>query len=193
MGLIRILKKIVFHVKFRRANSFQKAEMMRPYFYHLGKNVRLYTSHFGGNPEHISIEDNVLVAADVKFITHDMSVFNIARYAGVPESSVDGIGSIILGDNCFIGAYSLLMPNCSVGRNSVIAAGSIVTKHVPDNEVWGGVPASFIMTCDDYAKKIIERSSHYPWLSVKSPMSEQDRIRIRQEYLFGQKTTKIEL
>ena len=150
MKLIRTLKKIVFHIKFRKANSFQKAEMMRPYFYHLGKNVRLFTSHFGGNPEHISIGD-------------------------------------------FIGAYSLLMPNCSVGRNSVIAAGSIVTKHVPDNEVWGGVPASFIMTCDDYAKKVIERSSHYPWLWTKKTMSEQDRIRSRQEYLFGQKTTEIEL
>ena len=84
MELIKTLKKIVFHIKFRKANSFQRAEMMRPYFYHLGKNVRLFTSHFGGNPEHISIGANVLVAADVKFITHDMSVFNIARYCRSP-------------------------------------------------------------------------------------------------------------
>ena len=45
--------------------------MMRPCFYYLGKNVRLFTSHFGGNPEHIFIGDDVLVAADVKIITHD--------------------------------------------------------------------------------------------------------------------------
>lgn len=37
------------------------------------------------------------------------------------------------------------MPNTSVGKNSVITAGSIVTKHVPDNEGWGA-PAHFIMT-----------------------------------------------
>ena len=142
--------------------------MMRPCFYHLGKNVRLFPSHFGGNPERISIGDNVLVTADVKFITHDMSVYNIARFAGVPENTVDGLGSIVLEDNCFIGAYSILMPNCSVGHNSVIAAGSTVTKHVPDNEVWGGVPAKFIMACDEYEKKVIEKSSHYPWLFSKN-------------------------
>ena len=187
MKLIKTLKKILFHIKYRRASSLQKAEIMRPYFYHLGKNVRLFTSHFGGNPEHISIGDNALVAADVKFITHDMSVYNIARFAGVPEDTVDGIGSIELGDNCFIGAYSILMPNCSVGRNSVIAAGSVVTKHVPDNEVWGGVPAKFIMTSEEYAKKVIEKSSDYPWILRKKQMSKKELIKCRQEYLFTKK------
>lgn len=71
MNLILIFKKIIFHIKYRQASFYQKAEMMRPYFYYLGKNVRLFTSHFGGNPEHIFIGDDVLVAADVKIITHD--------------------------------------------------------------------------------------------------------------------------
>ena len=55
---------------------------------------------------------------------------------------MDSVGSIVLRENCFIGAFSTLMPNCSVGKNSIVAAGSIVTKHIPDNEVWGGGTSS---------------------------------------------------
>lgn len=58
------------------------------------------------------------------------------------------------------------MPNCSVGKNSIIAAGSIVTKHVPDNEVWGGIPAKFIMTTEEYAKKMKEKSEQLPWMPL---------------------------
>ena len=94
------------------------------------------------------------------------------------------MGSIILHKNCYVGAYSILMPNCSVGENSIVAAGSIVTKHIPDGEVWGGIPAKFIMKVEDYARKIEEKSKEYPWLENKETMSQQQLIRERQKYFF---------
>lgn len=37
------------------------------------------------------------------------------------------------------------MPNCSVGKNSIVAAGSVVSKHIPDNEVWGGALLNLLL------------------------------------------------
>ena len=56
------------------------------------------------------------------------------------------------------------MPNCSIGKNSIVAAGSIVTKRIPDGEVWGGIPAKFIMKTEDYARKMVEESKKFTWM-----------------------------
>ena len=51
----------------------------------------------------------------------------------------------IVSDNVFIGVNAQIMHTCKrIGTNSVIAAGAIVTKDVPDNEIWAGNPAKKI-------------------------------------------------
>lgn len=136
--MIKQLKKLWFIYKLRKANPLKRADLLRPLFYHIGKNVELYTINFGTEPYLINIEDDVVVAASVRFINHDVSCFRMAKYLGLPKESVDKVGPITLHKNCFIGAYTTLMPGCSVGCNSVIGACSVVTKPVPDGEVWGG-------------------------------------------------------
>lgn len=51
---------------------------------------------------------------------------------------------VVLGDNCFIGAGSMVLKGVSIGENAVVGAGSVVTKSVPANEIWAGNPAVFI-------------------------------------------------
>lgn len=168
--------------------------MMRGKFYHLGKNVELHTSSFGTEPYLISIGNNVTVAAGVKFINHDVSCFNMARYLGITEERVDKVGCIVLHDNCFIGAFSILLPGASIGKNSVIGAGSIVTGIIPDNEVWAGEPAKYIMKTDEYADKILNKSKSFPWkYDDKGNMLElkPEQIRnLRQNVLFQQEKIK---
>ena len=53
-------------------------------------------------------------------------------------------GSVILKRNCKIGTHSTIMPNVTIGENSIIAAYSFVNRDVPDNEIWGGVPVRFL-------------------------------------------------
>lgn len=51
---------------------------------------------------------------------------------------------IKIGDVVFIGARSIICKGVTIGDHSMIAAGSVVVKDVPANEVWGGNPAKFI-------------------------------------------------
>ena len=53
-------------------------------------------------------------------------------------------GPVILQKNCKVGTHSTIMPNVTVGENSIIAAYSFVTKKIPNNELWAGIPAKKI-------------------------------------------------
>lgn len=160
-GLIKLIKKHWFRFKLRKASPHDRAELMRNKFYFLGKNVELYTMNFGTEPYLISIHDNAVCASGVRFINHDVSVHRVSYYLGLKRTDIDKVGSIELFENSFVGAYSILMPNCSIGKNSIVAAGSIVTKRIPDGEVWGGIPAKFIMKTEDYARKMVEESKKF--------------------------------
>lgn len=43
-----------------------------------------------------------------------------------------------------IGGFSIILKGVAIGENSIVAAGSVVSKDIPDNEIWGGIPAKFI-------------------------------------------------
>lgn len=51
---------------------------------------------------------------------------------------------VIIGDDVWIGTNAVILPGVTIGRHSVVAAGAVVTKDVPDNCVVGGVPAKVI-------------------------------------------------
>ena len=63
------------------------------------------------------------------------------------------IGSIEIYDNCFIGASSNIMYNVKIGPNSIVAAGSVVTKDVQPGTIVGGNPARVIGSFDKLMKK----------------------------------------
>ncbi len=50
----------------------------------------------------------------------------------------------VIGENCFIGAKSVILPGVVVGNNSVVAAGAVVTTNVPPNTIVAGNPAKVI-------------------------------------------------
>ncbi|MDB5128060.1 DapH/DapD/GlmU-related protein [Mucilaginibacter sp.] len=85
----------------------------------------------------IVIEDNVLIGPDVKIISEGHPLSPAERESLVP-------GKIHIKQNAWIGAGATILPGITIGENSVVAAGAVVTKNVAPNTVVGGVPAKFI-------------------------------------------------
>jgi len=115
----------------------------------LGRNVFLNDGFFL-DPSHcflINIEDDVVFGPGVKIFAHDASPYMLIDRTK--------IGLVHLKRRCFIGANAVILPASSVGENSILGAGSVLSGDVPDNEVWGGNPAKFITTVADYTQKLL--------------------------------------
>jgi maltose O-acetyltransferase len=91
-----------------------------------------------------SIGDDCVIAPKVGFLNHDASTFIYNRSAR--------IGKIIIKENCFIGANSILLPGIEIGPNTIIGAGSVVTTSIPPNSIAAGNPAKVIKSLDGYFK-----------------------------------------
>jgi acetyltransferase-like isoleucine patch superfamily enzyme len=103
----------------------------------LGKNVFINHACTFLDLRGIVIEDEVLVGPKVSLITENHPV--------APEQrKMLDLKRIVLKRNCWIGANSVILSGVTVGVNSVVAAGSVVTKDVPDDTVVAGVPARVI-------------------------------------------------
>ncbi|MDF2453983.1 MAG: acetyltransferase [Bacteroidota bacterium] len=90
----------------------------------------------------ITIEDDVMMGCGVhiytnnhKFDNPDIPLIDQGYY---PDEAV------ILKKGCWIGANAIILPGVSIGENSVVGAGSVVTKSVPDKVVAVGNPAKII-------------------------------------------------
>lgn len=85
----------------------------------------------------ITIGDGVFIAPKVNLVTlnHDLN----------PESRSTTIAKpIIIEDHVWIGINSTVLPGVTIGRNAIVAAGSVVTKDVEANTIVGGNPARFL-------------------------------------------------
>jgi acetyltransferase-like isoleucine patch superfamily enzyme len=106
-------------------------------FIRLGKNV--FINHacsfldLGG----ITIEDDVMIGPRVNIISEGHPVEPDNRKVLV-------LNRVVIKRNAWIGAAVTILPGVTVGENSVVAAGALVTKDVPDNTVVAGVPARVI-------------------------------------------------
>lgn len=161
--------RLLFKIRLKLAKTNDKRnELLRSEFWHIGNNSYICTDWFGNEPYLIWIGDNVIVAGGVRFNNHDASCWCAYRNLDIKVGQRhEKVGPIILKNNCFIGAGVMLLPNIVVGENSIVAAGSVVNKDIPSNEVWGGVPAKFIMDIDTYNKKIKDYYDDLPWKDDK--------------------------
>lgn len=105
----------------------------------IGKNV--FINHacsfldLGG----ITIEDDVLIGPRVNITTENHPVEPSER------KNLD-LRPVLVKKGAWIGAGATILPGVTIGQNSIVAAGAVVTKDVPDNSIVGGVPAKLIRT-----------------------------------------------
>lgn len=90
-------------------------------------------------PGCIEIGDKCYITFGATILSHDHSV-----YRHIPFSEDDGRGLVVLEENVFVGAYAIILRNVRIGANTIISAGSVVTKDVPSNVIVAGNPARVI-------------------------------------------------
>ena len=106
-------------------------------FTRIGKNV--YINHLCSMLDMgtITIGDNVLIGPKANILTEEHPVNPAERKALM-------VRPVVIKNGAWIGAGATILPGVTVGENSVVAAGAVVNRDVPDNTVVGGIPAKII-------------------------------------------------
>lgn len=103
----------------------------------IGKNVFINFDCTFLDMGGITIEDGVLIAPKVSLLSEGHPIEPESRHTLVPKE-------IHIKKNAWIGANATILQGVTIGENSVVAAGSVVSKDVPDNVIVGGIPAKII-------------------------------------------------
>lgn len=166
-----------FWLMILRFVGFIPIHFVRKFFY-LISGVKMpfnSTIHIGANffnPNNISIGQDTIIGdhvfldgrAPLKIGNHvgiasQVLIYNDEHDINSPNYG-NSFGPVEIGDYVFIGPRAIILPNIKIGKGAVIAAGAIVTKDVPEFEIWGGVPA----------KKISDRKIDNPNYRLGRPM-----------------------
>lgn len=110
-----------------------------------------------GHAQHIFLGNNVTIAPEAYILAHDASTFMHLDYTR--------IGKVMIEDNVFIGARVIVLPNVTIGENSIIGVGSVVTKSIPSNVVAAGNPAKIICTLNEFLARKKEEMNNVPVFS----------------------------
>ena len=113
----------------------------------IGENsVVIFPGYIDGRlPYLLEIGNNVIVSRMVTILTHDAAT----AYAG----DLIKVGRVAIHDHCFIGANATILCNVQIGPDSIVGAGSVVTRDIPAGEIWGGNPARFICRTKEYISR----------------------------------------
>lgn len=93
----------------------------------------------------IVIEDDVMIGSGVKIYDTDFHSVDYEERIHNGDKQVKS-KEVRICEGAFIGAHTIILKGVAVGRHSIIGAGSVVTKNVPDGEIWAGNPAQKIGT-----------------------------------------------
>jgi len=132
-----------------------------PFFCDYGRNIEVGKNFFANynctiiDVAKVKIGDNCQMAPNVSIYTAGHPLHPTSRNSryeyGMP---------VTIGDNCWIGGSSVIVPGVTIGNNVVIGAGSVVTKDIPDWSLAAGNPCRVI-------RKITEEDKEYLFKKIE--------------------------
>lgn len=135
-------------------SAIDRAEYLKKHkvLHHVGENCMVMFRKIPLYPQLISLGNNVWIASNVTFVTHDVIHYMLNNSQSGYKFG-EHIGCIDIKDNVFIGANTTILSNVKIGSNVIIGAGSVVNKDLRDNGVYAGVPAKYICSLDEFVEK----------------------------------------
>ncbi len=163
-------------------DGWRKAKWLKRHkiFAQIGENCYYAPNILPAEPFLVKLHNNVVISANVRIITHSAvhCVFNQEDHT---KEHICPYGEVEIKDNVYIGANVMINYGVTIGRNCIIAAGAIVTKDVPDGEVWAGVPAKKIGLYQDVKEKSVLRSKQYDLSCVNGDTPVMELIKLKNE------------
>jgi acetyltransferase-like isoleucine patch superfamily enzyme len=145
----------------------------------IGKDCRIYITEWPTEPFLISIGDRVTVTAGCKFITHDGAGSIVKDSNG---NRCNYFAPIKIGNDVFIGINSIILPGVEVCPNTVIAAGSVVSRSITVPGVYAGVPARFVKGYDQLVKHFSDKGSFTQYSSKCSSYKQYVEETVKEIY-----------
>lgn len=175
-------RKIVSYTK-KHTNKKCTFNIDKNNFHFFGENCHIGNCDFGLDRKLISIGNHVYISDGVRFINYRSSAewFN-SLFSNGKESCLRDLGPITIRDNVYISSKVTIYPNVTIGNNSLILEGAVITESVPERSVISGNPGRVIDSFDNWYKKLIEINNEYPWYDKQ--ISHDCIIRLRENYFF---------
>lgn len=179
------------YVRVCKPSSLEYATYLKVHggFYSMGESNSVNVGITVTDPAYLRIGNNCGLSA-CTLLGHDGSVRILNNAYG---KTLDSVGKIDIRDNSFVGHGAIVMPRVTIGPNSIVAAGAVVTSDVEPGTVVGGNPARFICTTEDMVKRIEARSETYPWRDMIKRRKgafdadmEPELVRMRQDTFYGE-------
>ena len=109
---------------------------------------------------HITIGERTIISSQVQMLVHDYTIGNAMLAMGINGVKVGRLPHFIkeinIGNHCFIGMRSLILPGTEIGDNSIVGAGAVVKGRFPPNSIIVVNPAKVIMNTSDFVKRHME-------------------------------------
>lgn len=145
------------------STATKRAAYIKKYdiFYHMGDNCMAMFRKIPLYPKLISFGNNVWIASDVLFVPHDV-IHRMLNNKLETDEFQENIGCIDIEDNVFVGSNTTILPNVTIGSDTIVAAGSLVNKSIRGG-VYAGVPAKYVCSIDAF----IEKRKAEPQIEIK--------------------------
>lgn len=102
----------------------------------------------------IEIHEGVTISSYVRVLTHDWSLYTIAKSVGhFSPKPIGKITGVSVGPYSFVGTGSIIMPGTHIGKGCIVGAGTVVRGKIPDYSIVIGSPGKIIGDTRDHITK----------------------------------------